>query len=55
MPESAIFQLKVENHFITMNDFVIEAKKLSKSYAGNQVLRDVDFHVRAGEIHCVVG
>ena len=55
MPESAIFQLKVENHFISMNDFVIEAKKLSKSYAGNQVLRDVDFHVRAGEIHCVVG
>lgn len=38
-----------------MNNFVIEAKGLNKSYAGNTVLRDVDFNVKSGEIHCVVG
>jgi len=34
---------------------LIEARGLSKAYAGNLVLQDVDFTARAGEVHCIVG
>lgn len=38
-----------------MSDFVVETKGLSKAYAGNMVLKKVDFTVCPGEVHCIVG
>ncbi len=38
-----------------MSEFVVETVGLSKAYAGNMVLKEVDFSVRAGEVHCIVG
>jgi len=34
---------------------MIEMKNISKSFSGNQVLTDVDFEVRKGEIHALMG
>ncbi|HHT90367.1 MAG: sugar ABC transporter ATP-binding protein [Bacillota bacterium] len=34
---------------------VLEMKKISKSFYGTQVLKDIDLRVNAGEIHCLVG
>ena len=34
---------------------VLEMKKISKSFYGTQVLKDIDLKVNAGEIHCLVG
>ena len=34
---------------------VLEMKKISKSFYGTQVLKDIDLTVAKGEIHCLVG
>ena len=34
---------------------MLEFKKVSKDYAGNQVLKDVSFDIKAGEIHALIG
>lgn len=34
---------------------VLEMKRISKSFYGTQVLKDIDLTVQAGEIHCLVG
>ncbi len=34
---------------------VIEIKHLSKSFGAHQVLKDIDFSVRAGEVVCIIG
>ena len=34
---------------------MLQTVELTKAFAGNVVLRDVDFEVRAGEIHGLVG
>jgi sulfonate transport system ATP-binding protein len=33
----------------------ITARRLQKSYGPNQVLRDIDFHIRAGQLVAIVG
>ena len=38
-----------------IGDVVLEVKKISKAFPGVQALRDVDFDVRSGEVHAVVG
>jgi simple sugar transport system ATP-binding protein len=38
-----------------MDEAFLSLKNISKSYAGVQALRQVDFAVRAGEVHCLVG
>ena len=34
---------------------MLEFKAVSKTYAGNQVLKDVSFDIKAGEIHALIG
>ncbi len=34
---------------------LIETRGLSKAYSGNLVLQEIDFTVRPGEVHCIVG
>ncbi|MCA1373034.1 MULTISPECIES: ATP-binding cassette domain-containing protein [unclassified Bradyrhizobium] len=34
---------------------MLEMRNVSKSFAGVQALRDVNFSVRAGQIHALVG
>src|ERR1700742_997410 len=34
---------------------LIEVRGLVKTYPGVEALRDVDFNVRAGEVHCLLG
>jgi len=36
-------------------EFVLEARHVSKSFAGTQALDDVSFNVRAGELHALLG
>jgi ABC-type sugar transport system, ATPase component len=38
-----------------MSDYIIEVEKVSKSFAGVPALRDVDFNLKAGEIHALLG
>ena len=38
-----------------MNDIILETKGLGKSFNGNWVLKNVDFDLRRGEIHALVG
>jgi len=40
---------------MAIGEVVLEAKAISKSFPGVQALKDVDFDVRAGEVHAVVG
>jgi ribose transport system ATP-binding protein len=37
------------------SEFVLEAKNVSKSFAGTQALEDVSFNVRGGELHALLG
>lgn len=38
-----------------MSDFILEMRNISKSFPGVKALRNVNFRVRRGEIHCLVG
>lgn len=38
-----------------MSDYVLEMKKISKEFSGVWVLQDVDFTVRKGEVHVLLG
>src|SRR5512135_2758786 len=38
-----------------MPDPVLEMKRISKSFSGNAVLSEVDFALKPGEIHALVG
>lgn len=34
---------------------ILQTKKLSKTYSGVQVLRNIDFDLFAGEVHALIG
>ena len=34
---------------------LLEAKKISKKFPGVQALKDVDFNLKAGEVHAIIG
>lgn len=38
-----------------MGDYILEMREISKSFPGVQALRNVNFKVKRGEIHCLVG
>jgi rhamnose transport system ATP-binding protein len=38
-----------------MSDIVLEARSISKAFAGVKALRSVSFELRAGEVHAVIG
>ena len=38
-----------------MNQSLLEFKGVSKTYSGNQVLKDISFDIRPGEIHALLG
>ncbi|MCL2376859.1 MAG: ATP-binding cassette domain-containing protein, partial [Defluviitaleaceae bacterium] len=38
-----------------MSQNLLEFKNVSKSYAGNQVLKDVNVEIKKGEIHALIG
>lgn len=38
-----------------MSDFILEMKSISKEFPGVKALNNVNFKVRRGEIHCLVG
>ncbi|MGD8290077.1 MAG: sugar ABC transporter ATP-binding protein [Desulfobacterales bacterium] len=40
---------------MTAKEAIVAAEKISKSFSGIQVLRDVDFEIRPGEVHALVG
>ena len=38
-----------------MSDKILEVKHLGKAFGSNQVLRDIDFSVSAGDVTCIIG
>lgn len=38
-----------------MNENIVEMRKINKSYGQNKVLKDVDFSIKKGEIHALLG
>ena len=38
-----------------MSDYILEMKEISKEFSGFKALADVNFKVRKGEIHCLIG
>ena len=38
-----------------MNDYIIQMEGIEKSYGRNQVLHDVDFNLKRGSIHALLG
>ncbi len=38
-----------------MSENILEMRHINKSFFGNQVLTDVNFDVRRGEVHCLLG
>ena len=38
-----------------MSEYIVEMEHINKSFAGVQVLRDVNFHLRAGEVMALLG
>jgi len=39
----------------SMSESLLEFKSVSKTYSGNQVLKDISFDIRKGEIHALLG
>ncbi len=37
------------------NGYIIEVKHLSKSFGNNEILKDIDFNVKKGEVVCIIG
>lgn len=37
------------------NDYLVEMRGISKTYPGVKALQDVDFGIKRGEVHCLVG
>ena len=37
------------------NDLIVEVKHLSKSFGKNEILKDIDFNVKKGEVVCIIG
>jgi len=40
---------------MSIGDELLNIKKITKSYGGVTVLKDMDFVLRSGEVHCIVG
>lgn len=38
-----------------MEEYILEMKSISKSFPGVKALDNVDFHVKKGSIHCLIG
>ena len=38
-----------------MNDTILEVRHLSKAFGSHQVLKDIDFTVRAGDVTSIIG
>ena len=38
-----------------MSDYILELKDVSKSFSGVEVLHDVSFSLRPGEVHAILG
>ena len=38
-----------------MNDYILEMKNITKTFPGVRALDNVNFQVKRGEIHCLVG
>ena len=38
-----------------MSDYILEMRNITKTFPGVKALDDVNFKVRRGEIHCLVG
>ena len=38
-----------------MSEKILEVKHLGKAFGSNQVLRDIDFSVSAGDVSCIIG
>lgn len=36
-------------------EFIIEVQHLSKSFGKNEILKDIDFNVKKGEVVCIIG
>ena len=49
--QSAVFIMKG----VHMSETILKMKKINKIFPGTQALRNVDFEVRKGEIHSVIG
>ncbi len=45
----------MENNGIEKDTLLLEIKNFNKSFGGNQVLKDVNFELRAGEVHALMG
>ena len=40
---------------MSMNDAILEVRHLSKTFGSNQVLKDIDFTVRPGDVTSIIG
>ena len=38
-----------------MSEYIVEMEHINKSFAGVQVLKDVSFHLKAGEVMALLG
>jgi ribose transport system ATP-binding protein len=53
LPESPVFPVSLVSQ--PTQPFALEMRRISKSFGPTQVLRDVDFELKAGEIHALMG